>query len=243
MKTKALIVEDEPLARQTLRELIKEVSWIETIGETDNGLDAVEMIDKIKPDLIFLDVQIPEISGLEVLNRVKHKPFVIFTTAYDNYAITAFELEAVDYLLKPFGKIRFREAIDRVSRRLKDSLPEPAAESDEKENRDLLTRIFVRHRNSIIPLKIEDVSRFMADDDYTCVFSGENSYLINLSLSEIETRLNPSLFCRIHRSAIVNLEFIEKVESHDRRLMLFLKDGTTLLASRKGSQILKKFIL
>lgn len=243
MKIHALIVEDEPLARRTLRELIKEVSWLELIGETDNGLDAVDLIDKTEPDLIFLDIQIPEISGLEVLERVKHKPLIIFTTAFDNYAITAFELEAVDYLLKPFGKVRFQEAIDRVSRRLENSPLKRTETVNENAPKDLLTRLFVRHRNSILPLKIEDVSRFIADDDYTCVFSGENSYLINLSLNEIENRLDSSQFCRVHRSAIVNLEFIEKVESYDRRLMLFLSDGTTLLASRKGSQLLKKFIL
>lgn len=243
MKTKTLIIEDEPLARQTLRKLVEEVSWIEMIDETDNGLDAVELIDTIKPDLIFLDVQIPEISGMEVLNRIKHKPFVIFTTAFDDYAITAFELEAVDYLLKPFGNARFREALDRVSRRLKNSAGEQPSEADKKDNKDALTRLFVRHRNTIVPLKIEDVSKFISDGDYTCVFSGKTSYLVNLSLNEIENRLDSSSFCRVHRSAIVNMDFIVKAESYDRRLMIFLNDGTKLLTSRKGSQMLKKFII
>jgi two-component system, LytTR family, response regulator len=243
MKTSTLIIEDEPLARQTLRNLLKAVDWVEIVGETDNGLDAVDLIDQLEPELIFLDIQIPEISGLEVLNRTKHKPFIIFTTAFDNYAITAFDLEAVDYLLKPFGKVRFQEAVARVHRRLENSLTTQKDLINKFEDNNLLTHFFVRYRNSIIPLKVKEISKFTADGDYTCVFSGDHSYLTNISLNDVEKRLNPSIFCRVHRAAIVNLEFIDKVELYDRRLRLFFKDGTNLIASRKGSQTLRKFIL
>lgn len=244
MMIRALIVEDEPLARQTLREFVAEIDWLALIGEAADGRSAVDLIDALQPDLIFLDVQIPEMSGLEVLNCAKHQPSVIFTTAYDKYAVNAFELEASDYLLKPFGRARFRAAIDRVRRRLHEKtteLPNKQARQPKKTN-ETLSRLFVRDRNSLVPLKIEDISRFEADDDYVKVHTGNRFYLINQTLGEIESRLDPSRFCRVHRSHLVNLEFIERVESQDRRLMMILKNKTEILASRSGSQLLRKLI-
>ena len=114
MSVRALIVEDEPLARKRLRELMRDVPWLESAGEAANGFDAVKAIDELRPDLIFLDVQLPGLSGIDVLTRVRHSPGVIFTTAYDQFAVTAFELGAVDYLLKPFGTRRFLEALEKA---------------------------------------------------------------------------------------------------------------------------------
>ena len=245
MMRRALIVEDEPLARQTLREFVAEIDWLVLIGEAADGHSAVDLIDALQPDLIFLDVQIPEMSGIEVLNCANHQPSVIFTTAYDKYAINAFELEASDYILKPFGRARFRAAIERVHRRLQEKTAEPSnkqARQPEKTT-ETLSRLFVRDRNSIVPLKIEDISRFEADDDYVKVHAGDRFYLINQTLGEIESRLDRSRFCRVHRSVVVNLEFIERVESQDRRLLMILKDKTEILASRSGSQLLRKLIL
>ena len=246
MMIRALIVEDEPLARQTLREFVAEIDWLVLIGEAADGHSAVDLIDALQPDLIFLDVQIPEMSGLEVLNCANHQPSVIFTTAYDKYAINAFELEASDYLLKPFGRARFRAAVERVRRRLQEKTAEPSpnkqAPQTERIN-ETLSRLFVRDRNSIVPLKIDDISRFEADDDYVKVHVGNRFYLINQTLSEIESHLDSSRFCRVHRSVVVNLEFVERVESQDRRLLMILKDKTEILASRSGSQLLRKLIL
>lgn len=241
MKIRALIIEDEPLARQTIRHFAGGIEWLVIVGEAADGKTAIELIDALRPDLIFLDVQMPELSGLEVLNSAQHQPAVIFTTAFDHYAVEAFEREAFDYLLKPFGQIRFQAALEKVYRRL----------LERKQNKNLslaaveresLTRIFVRSGNSIIPLKIEDVSRFEADDDYVKVYAGNRSFLISQTLGEIENRLDRSRFCRVHRSHLVNLEFIEKVETHDRRLLIVLKDKTEILASRSGSQILRELI-
>lgn len=240
MIIRTLIVEDELLARKTLRDFTAEIEWLSLVGEATDGVAAVELIDSLRPDLVLLDVQIPEISGLEVLNRVKHQPAVIFTTAYDKYAIPAFELEALDYLLKPFGRTRFQAAVGRARVRLEEkysgSFPLPT------QPKDLLTRLFVRARDSIVPLKIDDISRFEADDDYVKVFAGNRFYLINQTLGELETRLDASRFCRVHRSVIVNLDYVERVESQDRRLLLILKDKTEILASRSGSQVLRQLI-
>lgn len=253
MKIRTLIIEDEPLARQTLREFAAEVEWLVLVGEAADGRAAVDLIDALKPDLVLLDVQIPEMSGIEVLNSVEHQPSVIFTTAYDKYAVPAFEHEALDYLLKPFGRARFMAAIERARRRLEEktsaaltapSLKEQTFQTTPEQSKELLTRLFVRSRsNQIVPVKIDDVSRFEADDDYVKVFAGSGIYLISKTLGELESRLDASRFCRVHRSVVVNLEFVERVQMQDRRLLVILKDKTEILASRSGSQILRKLIL
>ena len=169
---------------------------------------------------------------------------MIFTTAYEQYAVKAFELEAFDYLLKPFGRARFQSAVERVSRRLKENFQDKMPDEDLQTQpaKDLLTRLFVRSGNTIIPLKTDDISHFEADDDYVKVYSGNKKFLINQTLGELETRLDASHFCRVHRSVIVNLEFVEQVETQDRRLLIILKDKTEILASRSGSQTLRKLI-
>lgn len=237
---RALIIEDEPLARQTLREFAAEIGEIKIVGEASDGGTAVDLIDSLEPDLIFLDVQIPEISGLEVLNRIKHQPFVIFTTAYEKYAVSAFEIEAADYLLKPFGRARFQAAVERIRQRFKEK--NTADSVPALRPKEILTRFFVRVRDSIVPIKTEDISHFEAADDYVKVFANNRFYLIHQTLGEIESRLDASRFCRIHRSFIINLEFVERVDSQDRRLLVILKNKTEILASRSGSQALRKII-
>lgn len=243
MIIRTLIVEDEPLARQTLREFIGEIEWLALVGEAADGRTALELIETLKPDLVLLDVQLPEMSGLEVLNRANYQPSVIFTTAFDQYAVPAFEFESLDYLLKPFGRTRFEASIERARRRLEEKIllsENPAASSQFEE---ILTRLFVRSRNnSIVSLKIDEISRFEADDDYVKIFAGNQYYLISRTLGEIESRLDKAHFCRVHRSIIINLEFIERVETQDRRLLIILKDKTEIVASRSGSQTLRKLI-
>jgi len=127
MKTRAVVVEDEPLARARLHDLLAEVDWMECVGDAANGRAAVDMIDALKPDIVFLDIEMPEFNGLEVLRRIHHDPAIVFTTAYDRFAVAAFELEAVDYLLKPFGRDRLHVALDRVRRATRDAGDEPVA--------------------------------------------------------------------------------------------------------------------
>lgn len=250
MLIRTLIVEDEPLARQTLRDFAADIDWLAIVGEAADGRTAVDLIDRLRPDLVLLDVQLPETSGLDVLNCAIHQPVVIFTTAYDRYAVRAFEVEAADYLLKPFGRARFQAALERVRRRFEEQTDDESKKSAPDEpaskfepSKELLTRLFVRSKNAIVPVKIDDVSRFEADDDYVKVCVRNSFYLINQTLGELESRLDSSRFCRVHRSFIVNLEFVERVETQDRRLLLILKDKTEILASRSGSQALRKLVL
>jgi len=231
---RAVIVEDEPLARRTLRDFLGEIDWVELAGEAENGSDGVRLVGEIRPQLVFLDVQMPGLSGLELLERIPYEPAIVFTTAHDEYAVRAFELGAVDYLLKPFGRARFRKTLERIRSRMEDAAATAPGER--------LTRLFVRDGERILPLAIGDVVRLEAADDYVTVHSGRREFLVGLTLQEFENRLPPDRFLRVHRSHIVNLDHVASIEPHDRRLVVRMRDGSTVLASRAASQTLRDLI-
>ena len=241
MKVRALIAEDEPLARRTLRELIAEAPWLALVGEAADGLTAVERIDALRPDLVFLDVQMPELSGLGVLERIRHRPAVVFTTAFDRYAVAAFELEAIDYLVKPFGRTRFGAMLERVRRRLAAGGPAPPAErAQEALACRPLSRLFARRGERVIPIPTAQVSRAEAQGDYVAVYAGGKSYLLAVSLADLEARLDPERFERVHRAHLVNLDHVRELRAFDeRRLVIRLADGSEVVASRTGSQKLR----
>lgn len=246
LSIRTLIVEDEPLARQTLRDFIADFSWLELVGEAADGRAAVEKIERLVPDLIFLDVQIPEMSGLEVLRRIKHQPAVVFTTAFEHYAVTAFELEALDYLQKPFGRERFGQAVRRIRRRLLESEREKAQQSiGDKVRGDrsaALTRLFVRKKDLIFPLDVEDIYWLEANGDYVNIHTADDRYMAGGTLTDLAGRLDEEKFLQVHRSAVVNLDQIEKIEEHGRSLLLYLKNGAEVQASRSGSRLLKRLV-
>lgn len=243
MKVTALIVEDEPLARESLRDLIDEIDWIEAIGEVADGEAAVRAIDDEKPDVVFLDVELPEISGLQVLERIEHRPRVVFTTAYDRYAVTAFEFEAVDYLVKPFGRRRFRETLDRVRRRIEERGDPASGYRGERAalGEKFPRRLFSRAGNRIVPVPVESVMRLEAADDYVEAVCADGTYLLDLTLAELESKLDPEHFCRVHRSHIVNLDHVVEMRRYDaRRLTIRMSDGTEVLSSRAGAARLRE---
>jgi two-component system LytT family response regulator len=242
MKARAFIVEDEPIARERLQELLREVDWIECVGSAADGITAVRLLDELQPDLVFLDIEMPGMNGIEVLGRISYDPAVVFTTAYDRYAVTAFELEALDYLLKPFGANRLHAALDRVKRNLRDdsdvSVAQRAQAAFTKQSG--LTRIFVRDRGRIIPIAMDDIDRLQAEDDYVGVHVNGKRYLVYLGMAEFEARLDPARFVRIHRSHIVNLDKVAAFLPQDgARLAIEMKDGTKLMASRTRARELK----
>jgi len=245
MKTRAVIVEDEPIARAQLRDLIAEVAWIDCVGEAADGRTAVSVIDSLAPDLVFLDIEMPELDGLGVLRAIRHEPAIVFTTAYDRFAVTAFELEAIDYLLKPFGRDRLRAALERVKRAVHstDDVPVSRRVSEAAElasGTGLVTRIFVRDRGRILPVDVRDIERLEADDDYVAVVTRGRRFLVYLAMNEFEARLDPKQFVRIHRSHIVNLDHVAALSPFDAtRLQVQLKDGTKLVASRTRSRDLR----
>lgn len=246
MAIRTLIVEDEPLARQALRDLLGEVDWIELLDEAADGRSAVRLIDALEPELLFLDVHLPELSGLEVLEHARHRPAVVFTTAYDRYAVSAFELEAIDYLVKPFGRRRLLATLERVRRRLADRPAELPSDGDRARaalGERRLERLYARTRDRIVPIAVVRVARIEGAGDYSAVWADGRRHLLATRLHELEARLDPGRFLRIHRSHIVNLAHVAEVRRHDeRRLLVVLRDGTELIASRSGSARLRRAV-
>jgi two-component system LytT family response regulator len=245
VKLRALIVEDEPLPRRALRGMVEEVDWLELVGEARDGREALARIDALRPDLVFLDVHMPELSGIEVLQRAEHQPAVVFTTAFDRYAVAAFELEAIDYLIKPFGRKRFHATLERVRRRLAAGAGAALPALRERATAALaerpLERLFAHKGQRIVPLRVGEVTRIAACDDYAEVHCRGEAFLLHLRLDELERRLDPGRFVRVHRSHVVNLDHVEQMRAHDdRRLELRMRDGSTVVASRAGSRKLRQ---
>ena len=245
MNTKtAFFAEDEPLARDVLRDAIYSHPCLRLVGEAADGASALERIERLRPDVVFMDIQMPEMTGLEVLRRLDHLPHIVFTTAYDQYAVTAFELNAVDYLLKPFTGARFAEAVARLMEGAvheRESLEgalvrasRPAAAPAR------LERILVRDRGRIFPLAAGDIEYMKADAKYTVIAARGQHFLVRIGISELEAQLDPARFVRIHRSALVNLDFVESMRADDQsQLQIHMRDGTVLGANRDASRILR----
>ncbi len=242
---RALLVEDEPLALQSLRGLLSEVDWIEVVGEARDGRSAVRLIQKLEPDLLFLDVQMPELTGIQVLEEITHRPAVVFTTAYDEHAVTAFELGATDYLVKPFGRKRFEDTLARVREHLADerwtgSAVERAARALREGPVD---RIFARKGRKIVPVPVDSVVRIEAGRSYVTLKTGQGDFLLSVTLLDLEERLDPRRFLRVHRSHIVNLDHLVALEPYDdRRLLVCLDDDSSVVASRAGSRLLRSLV-
>jgi two-component system, LytTR family, response regulator len=235
-----LIVDDEPVARAGMRHMLADVEWIECIGEAASGPAAVEAIDALRPELVFLDIQMPGISGIEVLRQIAHQPFVVFTTAFAEHAVEAFELGAVDYLLKPFGAERLRASLDRARAALGEPLPATLDRLGELLGQSNMTRLFVRTGRSIVPVAVADIAWFEAVGDYVNVHARDAQHLVHLSLNRIEARLDAQRFSRIHRTYIVNLDHVTAFQRQPgARLIARLDDGTSLPVSRAKAHELR----
>lgn len=233
-----LIVDDEELARRLTREYLRKHSDIHIVGECENGLEAVQAISELNPDLVLLDIQMPKLSGLEVLEMTGRNSGVIFTTAYDHYALKAFDLHAVDYLLKPFSQQRFDEALDKARKMLGQSAPE--LQKLLANPIDKLERILIRDRGQVHVIPVDKVDYIEAQDDYINIHSEGKAILKTQSLSDLEAQLDDSKFVRIHRSYIIQLDALAGIEraSKDSHVAL-LRNGTQLPISRSGYERIK----
>ena len=244
---RTIIVEDEIPARELLKTYLSEYPSVELIGEYDNGFDGLKAINEAKPDAIFLDVQMPKLTGFEMLEVLEHHPEVIFTTAYDQYAIRAFEQNAVDYLLKPFSRERFSEAIARLESRLKkreksgdeksgiEKIKIHLAESEEK-----LHRVVIKKTGKIHVISTDDINYLEAQDDYVMIYTDDGKYLKQQTMKYFENHLDKEQFVRVHRSYIANISCIERIEPYEKtNFILILKDGNKVPVSRSGMQVLK----
>ena len=245
MKDSVLIADDEPLARRTLREHLRTLGWSGEIHEARDGKTAIALANSQRPDLVFLDIVMPGATGLEVLEQLDYEPKVIFTTAHDQYAVTAFELGALDYVLKPFG----RERLERVLHRAQAALNGPAPPLLSRARESLgqtraLSRIFVRDGNRIVPIPMASIERVQGADDYVTICTATKEYLVSLRLSDLESHLSEASFLRVHRSHLINLEYVTTIEAYDAaRVEVVMKSGVRIVASRTGSKRLRELAL
>ena len=242
---KAIVVDDEQLARQFLQEMLAAHPEIDVVAECRNGFEAVKAVSEYNPDLIFLDIQMPKLDGFEVLELIDRQDIaVVFATAYDQYALKAFDSHAVDYLLKPYSRERLARAIDKVMKNLGASLPAMnELRASETGAPEYLTRIVVKDGSKIEVIPLNNVSYIMAEDDYVDIHYGDKSILKHQTLSSLEQSLDSARFVRIHRSSIVNIDYVARIELLARdTYVAILKDRTELRISRSGHKRLKEVI-
>lgn len=231
MTLRALIAEDEPLARRLLAEYLRPHADVTLVAEADNGLDAARAITDLKPDLVLLDVQMPRLTGLEVLALTGRRDGVIFTTAHDQHALHAFELHAVDYLLKPFSQDRFDAALERARRLRGQPLPGLA----QLLPRGTITRVLVRDGEGMQVLLVDDIAYIEAQADYVAFHAHGREHLKPQRISELETQLDPARFVRVHRSFIINLAALQGLERTDSDAFVArMKNGKRIPISRSG---------
>jgi two-component system LytT family response regulator len=254
-RIKTLIVDDEPLARRNLRLLLESDPQIEILGECRNGKEAVKAIESMRPDLIFLDIQMPEMDGFDVLERVgaEHIQAIVFVTAFDQYALKAFEVHALDYLLKPYDDLRFTQALQRaksqietreitkVSKRLLALLEERESQKVSSPRRTTyLTRLMIKLTNRVVLLRVDEIDWIEADGNYAKLHVGKKAHLLREKMQDLESQLDPERFVRIHRSIIVNLERIKELHPHfNGDYIVVLEDGTQLKLSRSRRENLE----
>jgi two-component system LytT family response regulator len=245
MKIRSLIVDDEPLARTRLRALLAEEEDVEVVGEAGDGLEAVARAHELAPDLIFLDIQMPSLDGFGVLEALDpdRLPAVIFVTAYDQYALRAFEVHALDYLLKPFDRERFARALDRY--RAQAGRAESAEASqrllalleERKDPRRPLERVVIKAMGRVFFLKTEEIDWIEAAGNYVRLHAGAEAHLLRETMNGLEARLDPQRFLRVHRSTIVNVDRIQELQAwFHGDYMVILRDGTQLTLSRSYRQ-------
>lgn len=225
-KIRALVIDDEPLARSNILLLLRQSPDVQIVGECGSAVEGLEAIRKHKPDLVFLDVRMPEYDGFDVLEMLGSQvpSAVIFVTAYDQYALKAFETGALDYLLKPFNNARFARTLERARERIAQRKPAPAR----------MDRFTIKSAGHVLFLAVAEVEWIEAADYYACLHVGAKTHLLRRSMNDLESDLDPAQFCRIHRSAIVNLERVREIRfDSDAEYEVVLADGTKLRLSRR----------
>ena len=241
----ALIVDDEPHARAALTSLVAEVDWLECAGEAASGPEAVRAIDSLDPELVFLDIRMPGWSGMSVLGKTRRAPVVVFTTAFSEHAAAAFEIGAADYLLKPFSRERFLEAIGRARRLL---------ETHSRERKERLhevvldgvpaRRVFVKHRDRMVAIEPDAILRLEADGDYVQVHTSGTYHLVFTRLGALCERLDPARFLRVHRSHAVNLTAVRCLRpAGGGRFEIEMSDGSSVVSSRRRAGRLRHLVL
>ena len=238
---KIVIVDDESSGRQLIKEYLEYHPDLIIVGEANNGVDAIKVINEFKPDLVFMDIQMPGLSGFDVLEHLEELPTIIFSTAYDKYALKAFEVHAVDYLLKPYTKERFDVAVQKVNISTAKTIA-PLAEAHILSKPDYPERIIVQKGLKYITLATRDIYYIEAFGDYSKIHADKDSYISNSGISELERKLNPKDFLRIHRSHIVYLPAIDEISKYGKSYLLILKNREKVKVSRSYVENIRELI-
>ncbi|MEL6811033.1 MAG: response regulator [Bacteroidota bacterium] len=236
-----IIIDDEEDARDLLKHYIATHEELSVIAEARNGLEAVELINKLKPDSIFLDIQMPKLNGFEVLTRLDEIPEVIFSTAYDQYAIKAFEVHAIDYLLKPYGKKRFENALQRILRNQGNVVPLTEELLEKKEGYP--SKVILHKGRRKMMVAVSDIIYTEAFGDYSKVYTKKEEFLSTKGISELKSKLNPKTFIRLHRSHFVNINAIKELKKINRYFYIFLSNDTKLRVSETYLPDIKSIVL
>ncbi len=247
MNITCVIVDDEKLARDLLQEYLQQMPNIQIVGEASKGKDAVDLIDKLKPDLVFLDVQMPGMTGFDVLEEINHDPFVIFCTAYDQYAIKAFEKNAVDYILKPLDQERFKVGVDRAMARMKtdeNSVGELLRSLKTENKTQYDSHIFVQKSEKLLNLPVEEIVYLEASGDYTILTTKNDQFVSSSGIGKLEEILNPETFIRVHRSTIININNLKEIEKHfNGGMVVKMLNGKSFPVSRTYAKLIRKKVV
>ncbi|MBE9467387.1 MAG: response regulator [Bacteroidetes bacterium] len=242
-KIKVIIVDDEEPARKLIANFLKDDTDFEIIDQCADGFSATKRINELQPDLVFLDIQMPKLTGFEVLELLENIPLIVFVTAYDEFAVKAFEHNAVDYLLKPYSKKRFADTLTKVKDKFnRKIIPHEKYEEIQKTIiQDKTTeRIAVKNRSKVEVIPVEKIILFEAQDDYVQIYSDKTKYLKNLTMKYLEAHLNKEIFVRVHRSYIININYIEKIENAEKDChYIIMKNNIIAKASKSGYSLLK----
>ncbi|WP_106794031.1 LytTR family DNA-binding domain-containing protein [Aquimarina sp. Aq78] len=250
MRLRYMIIDDEYLARQRLIKLLENFKDILLVGECRNGNEAIEKITLKEPDLIFLDIQMPDMNGFNVISRLQHKPYVIFTTAYDTYALKAFEINAVDYLLKPFDEERLHITLDRVfelkkrkkASNLEDKIKKLISNYESKPS-DFLNEIIINEKGRDVGISIDDIIYFKSDGNYVQIITQDKTYLYRITMNALFDSLDTFQFLRIHRSLIVNKVYIKSCRyTSNNEYQLRLKNNKELISSRSYKSSISDYL-
>jgi len=244
-KIKVVIIDDEKLGRDIVKNYLANFPEVELTAECSNGFEGIKAINELKPDLIFLDIQMPKINGFEMLEIIEEPPVIIFTTAFDQFALKAFEVNATDYLLKPFALDRFKEALSKAIKQIeKQEKYSPKAEAlvkthDEREG--YLDRVVVKTNQKITIIPIDDISYLESQDDYVMIHTSQGKFLKQKTMKFFEEHLDPNEFVRIHRTSIVKLKSVKQIELFEKEsYRVLLHSGEKLPVSKTGYQKLKE---
>lgn len=238
---KVILVDDEDAGRTLIRQYLQHFPEMIIVGEANNGVDALDLINRFKPDILFLDIQMPGLSGFDVIKLLEEIPLTVFSTAFDKYALQAFEVHAVDYLLKPYTLERFKTCMQKLNsnagsnnvQTLAESLINPQTYPD---------KILVQKAQRLIAVSISDIIRIEAEGDYSNLITTTANHLSNFGISALESRLSPSNFIRVHRSSMVNISYIKEVHKYSHSFDIVMQNGDVVKVSRSYMDSIKKFI-